>query len=185
MYQSSRGPAGHAGTGRNLRRRGRGSRRSAGLPSRSCSRRSAKSSGCRTTRSALAIKDISTTPARSWSRPGRSRRRAARLGRAHRHRKRAARGDPRGANMNFDRLRFVAERAELGEAREALFGVTIPERPGAFREFWRHHRPKSRDRVNYRLSGATGRISSSASPPARSRTPRSWPHRSTTTVIRR
>jgi threonine dehydratase len=40
-----------------------------------------------------------------------------------------------GANMNFDRLRFVAERAELGEAREALFGVTIPERPGAFREF--------------------------------------------------
>ena len=35
-----------------------------------------------------------------------------------------------GANMNFDRLRFVAERAEVGEAREALFGVTIPERPG-------------------------------------------------------
>jgi threonine dehydratase len=40
-----------------------------------------------------------------------------------------------GANMNFDRLRFVAERAELGEAREALLAVTIPERPGAFREF--------------------------------------------------
>ena len=40
-----------------------------------------------------------------------------------------------GANMNFDRLRFVAERAELGEAREALFAVTIPERPGAYREF--------------------------------------------------
>ena len=40
-----------------------------------------------------------------------------------------------GANMNFDRLRFVAERAELGEAREAVLGVTIPERPGAFREF--------------------------------------------------
>ena len=35
--------------------------------------------------------------------------------------------------MNFDRLRFVAERAELGEAREAILGVTIPERPGAFR----------------------------------------------------
>ena len=35
--------------------------------------------------------------------------------------------------MNFDRLRFVAERAELGEAREALLAVTIPERPGAFR----------------------------------------------------
>jgi threonine dehydratase len=40
-----------------------------------------------------------------------------------------------GANMNFDRLRFVAERAELGEKREAIFAVTIPERPGSFREF--------------------------------------------------
>ena len=37
--------------------------------------------------------------------------------------------------MNFDRLRLVAERAEIGEAREALLAVTIPERPGAFREF--------------------------------------------------
>ena len=40
-----------------------------------------------------------------------------------------------GANMNFDRLRFVAERAELGEQREAVLAVTIPERPGAFRKF--------------------------------------------------
>ncbi|MBK9608352.1 MAG: threonine ammonia-lyase, biosynthetic [Betaproteobacteria bacterium] len=40
-----------------------------------------------------------------------------------------------GANMNFDRLRFVAERAELGEQREAVFAVTIPERPGSFRSF--------------------------------------------------
>lgn len=40
-----------------------------------------------------------------------------------------------GANMNFDRLRFVAERAELGERREAIFAVTIPERPGSLREF--------------------------------------------------
>lgn len=40
-----------------------------------------------------------------------------------------------GANMNFDRLRHVAERAELGEQREALLAVTIPERPGSFREF--------------------------------------------------
>ena len=52
-----------------------------------------------------------------------------------------------GANMNFDRLRFVAERAELGEAREALFGVTIPERPGAFRELLRDHRPARGHRV--------------------------------------
>jgi threonine dehydratase len=40
-----------------------------------------------------------------------------------------------GANMNFDRLRFVAERAEVGEAREAIFAVTIPEAPGSLRRF--------------------------------------------------
>jgi threonine dehydratase len=40
-----------------------------------------------------------------------------------------------GANMNFDRLRFVSEEAELGEAREAIIAVTIPERPGSFKTF--------------------------------------------------
>lgn len=40
-----------------------------------------------------------------------------------------------GANMNFDRLRFVAERAEIGEKREAILAVTIPETPGSFRQF--------------------------------------------------
>src|SRR5271169_4067504 len=40
-----------------------------------------------------------------------------------------------GANMNFDRLRFVAERAEIGEKREAVLAVTIPETPGSFRKF--------------------------------------------------
>jgi threonine dehydratase len=40
-----------------------------------------------------------------------------------------------GANMNFDRLRFVAERAEIGEQREAILAVTIPEKPGSFRKF--------------------------------------------------
>ena len=40
-----------------------------------------------------------------------------------------------GANMNFDRLRFVAERAELGEQREAVLAVTIPEKPGSFKKF--------------------------------------------------
>jgi len=40
-----------------------------------------------------------------------------------------------GANMNFDRLRFVAERAEVGEAREAVFAVTIPEERGSFKRF--------------------------------------------------
>ena len=58
-----------------------------------------------------------------------------------------------GANMNFDRLRFVAERADLGEAREALFGVTIPERPGAFREFCATIGRRVVTEFNYRLSG--------------------------------
>ncbi len=40
-----------------------------------------------------------------------------------------------GANTNFDRLRYIAERAEVGEQREVLFAATIPERPGSFREF--------------------------------------------------
>ena len=42
-----------------------------------------------------------------------------------------------GANMNFDRLRFIAERAELGEQREAILAVTIPEKAGAFKSFCR------------------------------------------------
>jgi threonine dehydratase len=57
-----------------------------------------------------------------------------------------------GANMNFDRLRFVAERAEVGEFREALFGVTIPERPGAFRQFCSALGPRVITEFNYRLN---------------------------------
>jgi len=58
-----------------------------------------------------------------------------------------------GANINFDRLRFVAERAEVGEAREALFAVTIPERAGAFREFCAAIGRRVVTEFNYRLSG--------------------------------
>ncbi|MEO2198326.1 MAG: threonine ammonia-lyase, biosynthetic [bacterium] len=58
-----------------------------------------------------------------------------------------------GANMNFDRLRFVAERAELGEAREAVFGVTIPERPGAFRAFCAAVGARVVTEFNYRFRG--------------------------------
>ena len=57
-----------------------------------------------------------------------------------------------GANMNFDRLRFVAERAEVGEAREALLAVTIPERPGGFREFCAAIGRRVVTEFNYRLS---------------------------------
>ena len=57
-----------------------------------------------------------------------------------------------GANMNFDRLRFVAERAELGEHREAVLAVTIPERPGSFRELCGLLGRRSVTEFNYRLA---------------------------------
>ena len=57
-----------------------------------------------------------------------------------------------GANMNFDRLRFVAEEAELGEKREAILAVTIPERPGSFREFCARLGPRNITEFNYRYS---------------------------------
>ncbi|CAD5372575.1 threonine deaminase [Rubrivivax sp. A210] len=57
-----------------------------------------------------------------------------------------------GANMNFDRLRFVAERAEFGEQREALFAVTIPEERGSFKRFCETIGPRSVTEFNYRIS---------------------------------
>ncbi|HEX4985492.1 MAG TPA: threonine ammonia-lyase, biosynthetic [Burkholderiales bacterium] len=57
-----------------------------------------------------------------------------------------------GANMNFDRLRFVAERAELGEQREAVLAVTIPEQPGSFRQFCTLLGPRSVTEFNYRYA---------------------------------
>ncbi len=59
-----------------------------------------------------------------------------------------------GANMNFDRLRFVAERAEFGEQREALFAVTIPEQRGSFKRFCALLGPRSVTEFNYRISDA-------------------------------
>ena len=70
-----------------------------------------------------------------------------------------------GANMNFDRLRFVAERAEVGEEREALFAVTIPEERGSFKRFCAllghlpafggSKSPRSVTEFNYRISDAS------------------------------
>jgi threonine dehydratase len=57
-----------------------------------------------------------------------------------------------GANMNFDRLRFVAERAEVGEAREAVFAVTIPEERGSFRRFCELIGPRNVTEFVYRIS---------------------------------
>jgi threonine dehydratase len=60
-----------------------------------------------------------------------------------------------GANVNFDRLRHIAERAELGENRESLFAVTIPERPGSFREFCGILGKRSVTEFNYRYADRT------------------------------
>ena len=60
-----------------------------------------------------------------------------------------------GANMNFDRMRFVAERAEVGEAREAVFAVTIPEERGSFRRFCELVGTRSVTEFNYRIADAT------------------------------
>jgi threonine dehydratase len=74
----------------------------------------------------------------------------------------AARGEPLagktlvaiacGANMNFDRLRFVSERAEVGEQREAVFAVTIPEERGSFRRFCELVGPRNVTEFNYRIA---------------------------------
>jgi threonine dehydratase len=57
-----------------------------------------------------------------------------------------------GANMNFDRLRFVAERAEIGEKREAILAVTIPESPGSFRKFCALLGKRNITEFNYRYA---------------------------------
>jgi threonine dehydratase len=57
-----------------------------------------------------------------------------------------------GANMNFDRLRHVAERAEIGEAREILLGVTIPEQPGSYRKFIQILGNRNITEFNYRYN---------------------------------
>ena len=60
-----------------------------------------------------------------------------------------------GANLNFDRLRYIAERAETGEQREALLAVTIPEEPGSFRSFCEAIGHRSITEFNYRYASAS------------------------------
>ncbi len=57
-----------------------------------------------------------------------------------------------GANVNFDRLRHISERAELGERREALIAVTIPEEPGSFRQFCEMIGHRGVTEFNYRFA---------------------------------
>ncbi|TMH83123.1 MAG: threonine ammonia-lyase, biosynthetic [Betaproteobacteria bacterium] len=60
-----------------------------------------------------------------------------------------------GANTNFNRLRFIAEEAELGEHREAILAVTIPERPGSFKKFCAQIGARSVTEFNYRISDSS------------------------------
>lgn len=60
-----------------------------------------------------------------------------------------------GANMNFDRLRFVAERAEVGEQREAVLAVTLPEKPGSYRKFLSLIGARNVTEFNYRYNDPT------------------------------
>jgi threonine dehydratase len=59
-----------------------------------------------------------------------------------------------GANINFDRLRYISERTEIGEQREAILAVTIPERPGAYKEFCKALGRRNITEFNYRYADA-------------------------------
>ena len=88
-----------------------------------------------TTRSARRSRTSSRIPAPSSSPPARWRWPAPGGVKRNKVRDKTLVAVASGANMNFDRLRFVAERAELGEQREAVLAVTIPEKPGSFKKF--------------------------------------------------
>lgn len=60
-----------------------------------------------------------------------------------------------GANMNFDRLRYIAERTEIGENKEAIFAVQLPEQTGAFLDFCRHLEGRNITEFNYRLDATS------------------------------
>ncbi len=57
-----------------------------------------------------------------------------------------------GANINFDRLRYISERTEIGEKKEAIIAVTIPEKPGSFRKFCRALSQRMVTEFNYRYA---------------------------------
>ncbi|WP_105102220.1 threonine ammonia-lyase, biosynthetic [Microbulbifer pacificus] len=66
-----------------------------------------------------------------------------------------------GANTNFDRLRYISERTEIGEKREAVLAVTIPEKPGSYLQFCRDMGDRAITEFNYRFAGGTGRNANS------------------------
>ncbi len=60
-----------------------------------------------------------------------------------------------GANINFDRLRYISERTEIGEKREAILAVTIPEKPGSFKLFCMSLNKRNITEFNYRMGDST------------------------------
>ena len=79
-----------------------------------------------------------------------------------------------GANMNFDRLRFVSERAEIGESREAVFAVIIPERRGSFLQFCQLVGRHAVTEFNYRIADSDKAHSSTLSTTPFTVLPRPW-----------
>ena len=126
---------------RHLRRRRRGARRSARKPSACAASTSTKSCWSTPTKSAPASRTSSRTRARSSKPRARSRSPGIKKYCALNHwqDKRIVAMNS-GANMNFDQLRYVAERSDVGQAREALLAVEIPEQPGSFLQFLRNPR---------------------------------------------
>ena len=149
--------AGHARDARARRhlrrRRRRAARRRRDLPARAAAT-STRWCWSTPTRSAPRSRTSSRTPARSPSRPARSPSRASSAtSRASGWQARRWWRINCGANVNFDRLRHIAERADLGAEREALLAVEIPEQPGSFLRFCQVHRPAQRHRVQLPLLG--------------------------------
>ena len=153
MHESLRGPAArHARSRRHLRRRRRrAARRRGDLPARAALRRRDRAGQHR--------RDLRGDPGHLRGQPHdrRARRRAG--GRGHQalrarealHRRRRSIAINSGANINFDRLRHVAERADIGAEREALFAVEIPGAAGQLPAVLRSARPAQRHRVQLSL----------------------------------
>ncbi len=118
---------------------------------------SMRSCGSTPTRSARPSRTSSRTRARSWSRPGRWPWPGSSATRPRRPAGQRFVAINSGANLNFDRLRYIAERADLGAGREALLAVEIPEQPGSFLQVLRCARPAQRDRVQLSLPGRRAR----------------------------